>query len=307
MLSCRPQQTIVAIWYPAAFNPGVAGIREMQKYLALIVVALVVAGCSRSAGNFGFGPPPSIQETRDAVNRHLTDYLHYPASAKDLRIQKPRPGCFYRGPGKRDICGYQVCISYTALNQRGGYVSERQSLWITRGYGLHVQPPATCPTILQDWSGSDPVALADFCSYQPKHPDCINGRKESYDKVLVAEDVAPRTVPLPPSTPSSAASSAQAAFETLQRERWRTATTEEITKLANDADRHLKDGPSARYLDVRIGDVPDLPGVHHYCGQVNAKNSWGAYGGYKRFYYSEVGFFAMEDDRNGGYFDKKCK
>ena len=46
----------------------------------------------------------------------------------------------------------------------------------------------------------------------------------------------------------------------------------------------LKDGKSARIKDV-TGVKVDLDGttVYAFCGMVNAKNSYGAYGGYERF------------------------
>lgn len=279
----------------------------MWKSIAVVVALVVLAGCARTVGNFGFGPPPSLKETRDIVNQHLTQYLYYPDRVRDLRIEKPRAGCFYRGIGKRDLCGYQICISYSALNQRGAYVNERQSLWITHGYGVQAQPPFTCPSVLADWDGSEPVALPDFCSVQPEHADCLRGRKESYETIVASKEAAPEKKQEQEEVPSSLAESSQASFEALQFERWRPATEDEVQALANGADRYLKDGQSARYLDVKVGDFPDIKGVRHFCGQVNARNSWGAYGGYTRFYYVEVGFFVMEDEYNGGYFDQKCK
>lgn len=271
----------------------------MRRVLAVILGLIALSGCARSAGNFGFGPPPTLEETREAVNQYLTAYLHTPDSAQDLRIEKPRSGCFYRGPGKRDICGYQVCFSYSALNQRGGYVKEKQALWITKGFGHRVQPATTCPSVLQDWDGNEPVMLGDFCEAQPAHRDCLKGRQENY----LASAAESESL----STESHSNETAQEAFAAKQAQRWQPASEEDIKSLHAGAERFLKDGASARYLDVKVGPSPDVPGVRQFCGLVNAKNSWGAYGGYTRFFYVEAGFFVMEEKYNGQYLTQKCK
>ena len=56
-------------------------------------------------------------------------------------------------------------------------------------------------------------------------------------------------------------------------------------RLAEEAVRaSLKDGESARFSEVRIGRILDATtGVGAVCGRVNAKNSFGGYGGAQRF------------------------
>jgi hypothetical protein len=45
----------------------------------------------------------------------------------------------------------------------------------------------------------------------------------------------------------------------------------------------LKDADSAKYKEVAAYHVPKLGPGYAFCGKVNAKNSFGAYGGYERF------------------------
>jgi len=63
----------------------------------------------------------------------------------------------------------------------------------------------------------------------------------------------------------------------------------------------LKDANSAEFRNEAVYPVPNRDGVFIMCGEVNAKNSYGAYTGFKRFI---VGFggehgTVLMDDRSG--------
>jgi hypothetical protein len=55
------------------------------------------------------------------------------------------------------------------------------------------------------------------------------------------------------------------------------------------ARRMLKDGESAKFRDLHIGQKP-----HMVCGQVNAKNSFGAFGGWQGMIYG-AGIVFLEE------------
>ena len=59
-----------------------------------------------------------------------------------------------------------------------------------------------------------------------------------------------------------------------------------ITKAEQSVRQSLKDPDSAEFSDVQVkGVVSDDLAVAVVCGQVNAKNSFGGYVGYRRFYF----------------------
>lgn len=269
----------------------------MRLIITLIVATCALMnGCARTAGNFGFGPPPSVSEVRGAVNDYLTKDLFRPSGVQDLAIGRPMAACMYRGIWKRNICGYKVCVSYNAQNQSGSYVGIKPyDFWITNGWGTQAMPSyGECANGFSDWSGVPPAAERKFCDVEPGHPDCAGGRVERYD---AAQGIA---------TTEEAPTASQMQYAALQASRWTPASADEIEQLSSGADRYLKDGVSARYREVVI--APDkVPGVKRFCGLINAKNSWGAYGGYTRFVYSTVGFFAMEDQYNGRFISESCK
>ena len=62
----------------------------------------------------------------------------------------------------------------------------------------------------------------------------------------------------------------------------RPATEAEVTAIKTGSERTLKDAPSAIFRDVSA--IDDGEGHAYFCGLVNAKNSYGAYGGFIRFY-----------------------
>lgn len=265
----------------------------------LIMITLLLTGCaSRPAGNYGFGVKPEVGAVRNAIAGHLNTYLHHPDSLSYLSIAKPEPGCFRRGPGLRDICGYKVCFEYRVLTRdMRDMVTERQALWITNGFGNLYREAQDCSGLISDWNGKSPVETGNFCALQPQNTECLNGRSEPYPADLRAPDS--------PSGPATMSSTK--AYKSMRLDIWRPATEEDIQALAAAADIHLKDGPSARYQSVKVGLNPDAPSTNIYCGMINSKNSFGAYIGFKRFFFAEVGFLAIEDDFNGGFLDKKCK
>ena len=266
------------------------------RAICLALTLFSLSGCARTAGTFGFGPAPTVQEVRTAVNEYLTKDLYRPSSVLNLTIGRPVAGCMYRGIWKRNICGYRVCVSYNAQNQYGNYVGNKPyDFWITNGWGTHVMPSyGVCSKGFTDWNGEPRIAETKFCDVEPDHADCAKGRVETFQPAQVAE-----------ASPEKAPAS-QAQYTTLQAARWTPASAEELAQLSSEADRYLKDGVSARYMDVVI--APDkVAGVKKFCGLINAKNSWGAYGGYTRFIYSTVGFFAMEDKYNGRFISESCK
>ena len=66
------------------------------------------------------------------------------------------------------------------------------------------------------------------------------------------------------------------------------ATKEALTK-------NFKDPASAQYREMFVAN----PGFLLLCGEVNAKNSYGAYVGFKRFYATHDGLFrAVETERD---------
>lgn len=64
----------------------------------------------------------------------------------------------------------------------------------------------------------------------------------------------------------------------------RPATPKEIALIRSFLDDVLKDADSAKFKDVVIWLKPGAEPVHSICGQINSKNSYGAYGGYKTFF-----------------------
>lgn len=82
---------------------------------------------------------------------------------------------------------------------------------------------------------------------------------------------------------------------------WRDPTDPEMEELKYAAERHLKDGGSAKYLSVKV-EVSDTPDALTMCGLLNAKNSYGAYVGYRSFLYTSgsgsTASFLVEDGRS---------
>lgn len=264
------------------------------RILLALTVAFLLSGCARTAAKFGFGPPPTVSELRSAVNEYLTKDLYRPGSVQSLLISRPETGCMFRGPGKRNVCGYKACLYYNAQNQSGNYVgTKRYDFWITNGWGYH-QMPATgeCTKDFMDWTGEPAIAVRSFCETQPDHPGCASGKTEQYSK--------------PNATKNTVVATSQVEYAQAQAARWAPASEKDLASLSEGADLYLKDGASARYRDVVVTPERVL-GATKYCGLINAKNSWGAYGGYTRFVYVSPAFFAMEDRYNGRFITESCK
>ncbi len=115
--------------------------------------------------------------------------------------------------------------------------------WIVQGYGNLVIPALTdCNNGFKDWDGTTPVLARNFCDVQPEHPDCKKGRVEDYSS---ASTVAEST----PAIPS------QTQFHRRLGIRWIAATALEIERVADNAERVLLDGASARYMEARYMDM----------------------------------------------------
>lgn len=58
---------------------------------------------------------------------------------------------------------------------------------------------------------------------------------------------------------------------------------------------NLKDSESALFSDDRIVESKDRKGIYYLCGLVNAKNSYGAYTGFKRFFAGHPNAVMIDD------------
>jgi hypothetical protein len=77
----------------------------------------------------------------------------------------------------------------------------------------------------------------------------------------------------------------------------RNASKSDLQALRAAMEDRLKDADSAKFRNVRIGDEKD--GSQVMCGEVNSKNSFGAYAGYTKFiaaYMKGVVFVVGVDD-----------
>ena len=169
----------------------------MRRNLQVFVAGLLLLGCglsfARSAGVFGFGPPPSYPEVRALVADFFSMNLKDPDSVKGLVISRPVASCHGRGhPGRRAVCGYQFCVAVNAKNSFGGYTGRKVLVfWKYQGF-----PPTAyenlgmCPNDFFPWTGDPPVHVRDdFCSLQPKNADCLAGKRETYTELTVEESV----------------------------------------------------------------------------------------------------------------------
>ena len=69
-----------------------------------------------------------------------------------------------------------------------------------------------------------------------------------------------------------------------------------IAKAKELAAYDLKDPDSAKFREIKINE---FNGGSVICGQINAKNSYGAYTGFKRFYASNRSAFVEMDETRG--------
>ncbi len=135
----------------------------------------------------------------------------------------------------------------------------------------------------------------NFCDVQPEHPDCKTGRVEDYSSFSTVAEATP-------AIPS------QTQFHQKLGIRWRAATALEIERVADKAERVLLDGGSARYIDVVISTNEGRDDLEHtYCGLINAKNAWGAYGGYIRFVLSPGRVFKLDSPENKRFISRACQ
>lgn len=58
----------------------------------------------------------------------------------------------------------------------------------------------------------------------------------------------------------------------------------DVEKLRSAMERSLKDASSAKFLSLRTALKKSNPLTYALCGEVNSKNSYGAYEGYTTFY-----------------------
>lgn len=175
-----------------------------MRLIAIVGLALLLAGCSsRPALEFGFGSPPTVAQTRGIVQEHLEVALKDPTNIQGLTIGRPEAACYSRGPGKRDVCGYRVCVAYNAKNSFGGYVGRKVYVyWILKRWGLQIaENRGACPMTFDDWFGSPPVETKDFCAFQPRNAGCLNGKVEQF--APVAEEMP--AAPVPAHAPSGSA------------------------------------------------------------------------------------------------------
>lgn len=76
---------------------------------------------------------------------------------------------------------------------------------------------------------------------------------------------------------------------------------EEMTAKAKEAvGRAVKDGESMRFNVLSVKPMPKDPESFIVCGEVNAKNSYGAYSGFQRFAYSFLDKTPMVRLEEGG-------
>lgn len=66
--------------------------------------------------------------------------------------------------------------------------------------------------------------------------------------------------------------------------------------LKESMDEHLKDASSARFRNIQY-KPSNAAGMWNMCGEVNAKNSFGGYGGYEPF----LGFVVREGKSQPSY------
>lgn len=73
------------------------------------------------------------------------------------------------------------------------------------------------------------------------------------------------------------------------------ATPQQVAAIRAAMQDKLKDADSAKFMNVQLTHKADAPDdMLIVCGKVNAKNSFGAYGGYKAFFGS---YFTATKDR----------
>lgn len=167
-------------------------MRRIASLVGMVFLVLAAGASGRSAGNFGFGPPPSYPTAMEWVTTHLQINLKDPESVKGLAISQPIADCHSRGhPGRRDVCGYRMCVAFNAKNGFGGYVGRQvRVFWMYQGFGAYSYDNAgLCSSNFAAWKGDPPVEVREFCKYQPDQEDCKAGKKEYFQSLTVQESV----------------------------------------------------------------------------------------------------------------------
>lgn len=73
-----------------------------------------------------------------------------------------------------------------------------------------------------------------------------------------------------------------------------------VAKAKTAITRDLKDPESAKFRDIGIYKSATGKGGVSVCGEINAKNSYGAYAGYRGFVANEDLAYVQEDGEGGG-------
>lgn len=132
---------------------------------------------ARPAGAYGFGEPPEPITLRNDVVSGLGLALRDPKSMQDFAIRQPEAACYQRGIGRRDVCGYKVCVAFNARNAFGAYVGRTVYVyWFRDGQIFNVvRNGGACPPTFPDWQGQPSIVVPDFCKMQPGQPACEAG------------------------------------------------------------------------------------------------------------------------------------
>lgn len=82
-----------------------------------------------------------------------------------------------------------------------------------------------------------------------------------------------------------------------------TANDEMISKAKDAVSYDMRDPASAQFREVtyylRPSKKPDGEPMHVVCGQVNAKNAYGAYVGFRRFFWYDGGSAMVQSETSG--------
>jgi hypothetical protein len=84
----------------------------------------------------------------------------------------------------------------------------------------------------------------------------------------------------------------------------KTAVLAEVDRFKAKLTENFKDPSSVHFKNVIAYGISKGPIITFMCGQVNAKNSYGAYIGFKRFFMIGLGTTEVEDSKNGYVFDQ---
>lgn len=162
----------------------------MRRILFLFGCLSAFSASAREAAYPGYGKPPTYSEAVEAAAVGIGSWLKDPASVYGFAISRPYPACISRGhPGRRDVCGYRMCVSFNAKNSFGGYVGFQQFLLVKTPRQGSFFWSERCSTS-DDWHGDPVVDVRDFCRDQPSHSGCKDGSfKESFTPPSLDESI----------------------------------------------------------------------------------------------------------------------